>query len=96
MSYPTGCFRQAGGLRVRPVPELETCIVFTSRRPKLYMLNLAAWLVFELCDGRGGEQIAADYAAAAGADRDASAIRAEIGTAIERLLGDGLIEHIAA
>lgn len=48
MSSPTGCYRKTPGLRVRPVPEWDRCIVFTPAAPKLYTLNLSAWLVFEL------------------------------------------------
>lgn len=96
MSFPTGCYRQAAGLRVRPVPELETCIVFTSLRPKLYMLNLAAWLVFELCDGSPAERIAEAYAEAAGRGHDPVAARGETEGALRRLVEDGLVERTAA
>lgn len=52
MSYPNGCIRKTRDLRIRPVPEMETCLVYTPKDPSLYTLNATAWVVLELCDGR--------------------------------------------
>lgn len=52
MSYPTGCIRKTRHLRIRPVPEMEICLVYTPKDPNLYTLNATAWVVLELCDGR--------------------------------------------
>jgi hypothetical protein len=43
------------------VPELQTCLVFEPTKPKLYMLNLSAWLIFELCPGKSPDELAAAY-----------------------------------
>ena len=48
--------RLASGLRLRPVPELETCLVYRRDPPALMMLNLSAWLLVEIL----GEQPDAD------------------------------------
>jgi hypothetical protein len=52
VSYRNGCFRKTRRLRVRPLPEMEACLVYTPRKPNLYTLNATAWVVLELCDGR--------------------------------------------
>src|SRR5258708_19467406 len=52
VSYPNGCIRKTRDLRIRPVPEMETCLVYTPKDPSLYTLNATAWVVLELCDGR--------------------------------------------
>jgi hypothetical protein len=50
--YRNGCIKKTRHLRIRPVPEMETCLVYTPKEPNLYTLNATAWLVLELCDGR--------------------------------------------
>lgn len=52
MSCRNGSYRKVRNLRVRPVPEMEVCLVFTPDDPNIYTLNATAWLIFELCDGR--------------------------------------------
>ena len=49
------------GLRLRPVPELETCIVYRSSPPALLILNLSAWLVLEILTEKGDEQLWPDF-----------------------------------
>ena len=61
MSYPSGCYSRAPNLRVRPVEEMKSCVVFRSNPPKLFMLNLNAWLIFELCDGSTTHQVEQRY-----------------------------------
>lgn len=64
MSSRPDCFRRPPELRVRPVPELGYCLVFTPARPMLYTLNAAAWLLLELCDGQDLQALEADFLAA--------------------------------
>jgi hypothetical protein len=61
VSYRNGCFRKTRGLRIRPVPEMEFCLVYTPRKPDLYTLNATAWLILELCDGRSFKDLAAAF-----------------------------------
>ncbi len=63
MSSPSVYYQRQPELRVRPVPELGYCLVFTPQRPKLYTLNAAAWLLLELCDGQTFESLEADFRA---------------------------------
>jgi hypothetical protein len=53
MSISAACLPRAApkvvpGLRLRPVPELERCLVYRPRPPALLMLNLGAWLLLEI------------------------------------------------
>lgn len=61
MSCRTGCYTKITNLRVRPVPEMETCLVFTPDDPCVYTLNASAWLIFELCDGRPWDELQSAY-----------------------------------
>ena len=62
MSSRRRCYRRAQGLRVRPVPEVGHCYVYTPAQPRLYALNMAAWLVLELCEGRSPRALTQAYA----------------------------------
>ena len=57
-----GRLEAAPGLRVRPVPEWDGCLVFDPGRRRLVELNLAAWLMLELCDGRSCDSLRAAFA----------------------------------
>ena len=61
MSSRTGCYRRRRGVRVRPVPEVGACYVYTPARPGLYALNMSAWLILELCEGRSARALARAY-----------------------------------
>ena len=61
MSSRTGCYSKTRGLRVRPVPEVGCCYVYTPARPRMHSLNMTAWLVLELCDGRSLHTLARAY-----------------------------------
>jgi hypothetical protein len=63
VSCLTNIFRLAD-VRVRPVPELRTCIVYTPHKPQLYTLNPHAWLVLELAPGRTYAELSERYIAA--------------------------------
>lgn len=96
MSFPTGCWRKSPGLRVRPVAEWSSGVAYLPRPPRLVMIDLHAWLVLELCDGRPVDAVRRDYAAvvqthgvADGADDRLAACLAEL----DRL---GLIESVEA
>lgn len=61
MSYHKGYFRKASDLRVRPVPEMGFCLVFTPDNPNLYTLSSTSWLILELCDGVTPEELDRAY-----------------------------------
>jgi hypothetical protein len=92
VSSPSGCYSRAPNLRVRPVEEMKSCVVFRPNPPKLFMLNLNAWLIFELCDGRTSHQVEQSYrqrVAAQMSDREADRYLA---TGLKRLQEQGLIQ----
>ena len=90
MPSPTGCYRLVPGVRVRPVPELETCVVFTPADPKLYRLNLNAWLILELCQGRSHADLTAVYLEAVPPAPDAPA---QLQGGLATLLEAGIVER---
>ncbi len=51
MTFRNGCFRHVRGLRIRRLPEINSCIVFKPGVPHLYTPNVSAWLLLELCPG---------------------------------------------
>ena len=51
VSYRNGYFRKKAGTKVRPVPEMGLCLVYTPEDPNLYTLNATSWLILELCEG---------------------------------------------
>jgi hypothetical protein len=57
VTSPPGCYRLVPDLRIRPVPELEKCIVFTPADPQLFTLNTTAWLILELCEGKTAAEL---------------------------------------
>ena len=63
VSFRTGCYRRARGVRVRPVPEVGACYVYTPSRPRLYTLNMTAWLILELSEGRSPRSLVRAYRA---------------------------------
>jgi hypothetical protein len=74
VSYPSGCYNRAPNLRIRPLKEMKSCVVFRPDPPKLFMLNLNAWLILELCDGCPADQVLQRYIENVGAsDAEADA-----------------------
>ena len=92
MSYPNGCYSRTPNLRVRPVEEMKSCVVFRPNPPKLFMLNLNAWLIFELCDGRTSHEVEQGYrekVAAQMSDREADR---HLAAGLKSLQEQGLIQ----
>lgn len=61
VSYRKGFYRKSAGLRVRAVPEMGFCLVFTPQDPNLYTLNPTSWLILEMCDGATPERLERVY-----------------------------------
>ncbi len=95
MFCPHDCFNRHPSLRVRPVPELERCLVFTPEQPRLYTLNASAWLVLELCDGRTLAGIEAAYRDAIGA-APGQAVAPELHAIVGDLAGKGIVTRSPA
>jgi hypothetical protein len=92
VSYPSGCYSRAPNLRVRPVEEMKSCVVFRPNPPKLFMLNLNAWLIFELCDGSGPDQIEQKYRSNVAAQMSEWEADRQLTIGLKSLREQGLIE----
>lgn len=92
MSCRNGSYRKVRNLRVRPVPEMEVCLVFTPDDPNLYTLNPTAWLIFELCDGRPFAEMEDAFCEAVALLTPRNKACAELAAGIARLESQGLIE----
>lgn len=92
MSSPRARYSMAPNLRVRPVHEMDVCLVYTPRNPRLYTLNPTAWLVMELCDGRDWKSLERRYYAAIEPLRSREAASAELERAVNDLVGMGIVE----
>jgi hypothetical protein len=90
VSCPIGFYRETPRLRVRPVPEMRTCLVYVPDRAQLYTLNVDAWLIFELARAHGGKALLERYREAIGGAAEAAATRLRAG--LDRLVANGIIE----
>jgi hypothetical protein len=61
VSSRTACYRRVRDVRVRPLPELSACFVYTPAQPRLHTLNIAAWFILELCEGRSPRALSDAY-----------------------------------
>lgn len=93
-SFPGGSYKKENGLRVRPVPEWKTCLVYTPEHPRIVRLNAHAWLIFELCDGRDLTSMEAEYLAAIGGRFPAEMARDHLLNGLNELIGQGLVKAI--
>ena len=92
MSYPSGCYRHLPNLRVRPVEEVKSCVVFRPKPPKLFMLNLNAWLIFSLCDGNNPGQLEKIYRQHVASRMSEWDVERNLSIGLRRLQEEGLIE----
>ena len=92
MSSPRARYNTVPDIRVRPVNEMDVCLVYTPRTPKLYTLNPTAWFVMELCDGRDWKSLERRYYAAIEPLRSREAAKAELEHAVNDLVGMGIVE----
>lgn len=92
MSYPSGCYNRAPNLRMRPLKEMKSCVVFRPDPPKLFMLNLNAWLILELCDGRATDQLEQGYCERVAPQMSDADARNNLKAGVRKLQEQGLIE----
>lgn len=92
MSFPNGCYSRTPNLRVRPVEEMKSCVVFRPNPPKLFMLNLNAWLIFELCDGSSPDHVAQKYRRSVASQMSEREADRHLMIGIKNLHDQGLIE----
>ncbi len=88
-----GCYMTVPNLKVRRIPELNSCAVFTPDNPNLYSLNQAARLVLAFCDGRTGTALENAYCAALDPLLTRRKARAELRATIEDLERKGIVRN---
>jgi hypothetical protein len=95
VSSPRAYYSKTSNIRIRPVNEMDVCLVYTPNSPKLYTLNPTAWLVMELCDGRDLAALERRYYAAIEPLRSREAAKTELRQAINDLISMGVVEITA-
>lgn len=96
MAAPQRRYHQAPDLRVRPVEQAGSLMVFTPARPKVHWLNLAGWYLFALCEdaaGAAGEDVTAAYADAVADRVPRDQAVAEAGDYLADLVERGILVH---
>lgn len=84
-------YAHAPRIRVRPIPEMQSCAVYDPERAELYRLDGIAWLVFELCTGVTGATIERAYLRIAGETTARDTARAVFRTTLADLLSRGIV-----
>lgn len=91
MCFQNDSFRRAPDLRIRPVPELGYCMVFTPARPNVYKLNPAAWLLLELCEGQREDELKQAFIEAYASEGASAGQAPEVHSVIEDLERKGIL-----
>ena len=94
MSYPNICYRKVRNVRVRGVPEMAICLVFTPDDPDMFTLNPSAWLILQLCDGRSEAEIAHAYLAAVEPALSPEEVTCEVRNGLSGLVKKRIIETV--
>jgi hypothetical protein len=84
-------YRRVDGLRLRPVPELGMCLAFVPHPPRLHTLNPAAWLIAELCDGIGEQELAEKFLSRSMPALSADAAAEHLASGLRQLRESGII-----
>ena len=92
MSYPNGCYRKVANLRIRPVPEMELCLIFTPDNPNLYSLSATAWLILELAPGRRPDALEDAYYDIVEPLVSRGAAREQVARTVQTLFSNGILE----
>lgn len=94
VNYRSGYLRKSPGIRERPVPEWQCCIIYHVAARKLIRLNLNAWLIFELCSNVGFPALEEQYMATMSAKLPGSSARRQLDEGLRHLLREGLVEVV--
>ena len=94
MSFPSGSFRIPPNLRIRRVSEWRKWLVYTPSRPGLHHVNVTAYVVMQICDGREVTAIFQEFRTLAGPDAPEQDVRQYFVAALAMLERHGLIERV--
>ena len=87
--------RKSPGLRTRPVPEVDSLMVFSPHSGKIHWLGLNTWLLFELCDGRSLRELERGYSELAGDKLGEGGAQRQVQRGLDSLIGSRLVEALA-
>jgi len=90
------CFQKAADLRLREVPEWGSLLVYTPSHPDIHYLDARSWLLFELCDGRTGAQVLAEFRESVPDGVPPEQAEAAVVEALTALTEKGLVTRTAA
>jgi hypothetical protein len=85
-------YAPAADAAVKSVPELAMAYAYSPSTRRLSFLNVAAWVVFELCDGQPG--LASAYRELVGGKMSAREADKQLRQAVALLTAEGLIEEV--
>jgi len=83
-------YHRAEHVRTQPVERAGFLMAFSPATRRLQWLDLNAWLIFELCDGRSGAELERAYLDAVG-DADDGDARRQLRAGLDALVAGGLI-----
>jgi hypothetical protein len=83
--------RRAAHLRTQPVERAGCLMVFSPAAGRLQWLDLNAWLIFELCDGRSSDELERAYLEAVGDENDGAEARRQLRAGLQALVASGLV-----
>ena len=87
-------YKKTADLRIRPVHEMEICLIFTPSNPQLFTLNSTVWLIFELCEGRSLDDLESAYYDIVEPLLSREDVHREVTSGIAQLESSGLIERV--
>lgn len=85
-------YRKVNGLRVRPSKQGECLMVFSPAAPRIHWLDLNAWLIFELSDGRAYSDMERAYLEVVGARVAPDEARRQLRSGLDSLVRSTLVE----
>jgi hypothetical protein len=71
---------------------MKSCVVFRPKPPKMFMLNLNAWLIFQLCNGNSPDHVAQRYRKSVADQMSEREADRQLMIGIKNLQDQGLIE----
>ncbi len=89
-------FLKVPDLRLREVPEWGSLLVYTPAHPDIHYLDARSWLLFELCDGRTGTEILAEFRESVSAEVPPEQVEEAVVKTLTELEQKGLITRSAA
>lgn len=86
-------YRKMRDLRTHPIARAECMMAFSPAAPKVHWLDLNAWLIFELCDGRTDGELEQAYLATLEGRTAPDAARDQLRSGLAALVTNNLVEQ---